>query len=71
MAVADMVSAMASRRSYREPRFWQEILDEVERVNGTQLDPFTVEAFFMVSERIREWLLGGVRETPAKALAAA
>ncbi len=71
LAVADMVSAMASRRSYREPRTWPDILDEVERVNGAQLDPFTVEAFFKVSERIREWLLGGARETPAKALAAA
>jgi HD-GYP domain-containing protein (c-di-GMP phosphodiesterase class II) len=70
LAVADTVSAMASRRSYREPRSWQEILDEVERVNGTQLDPFAVEAFFRVGEQIREWLLGGVREAHVTAMAA-
>lgn len=69
LAVADMVSVMASRCSYREPRSWREILDEVGRVNGTQLDLFTVKAFFVVSERIREWLLGGVRENPVETMA--
>jgi len=39
-------------------------------VNGTQLDPFAVEAFFRVGEQIREWLLGGVREAHVTAMAA-
>ncbi len=66
LAVADTVSAMASHRGYRKARPWQEILDEVDRVNGSQLGPFTVSAFFSVSETIREWLLGGEREHAEK-----
>jgi HD-GYP domain-containing protein (c-di-GMP phosphodiesterase class II) len=67
LAVADTVSAMASKRSYRGALPWQAIVAEVGRVAGTQLDPFVVQAFFMVKEQICEWLLG--EDNPVEAIA--
>ena len=45
VAVADTFDALTSTRVYRPMRPWEEALEELRRVAGTQLDPACVEAF--------------------------
>lgn len=66
LAVADTISAMSSRRSYRAALPWHVIVAEIERVEGTQLDPFVVQAFHGVQEQVRRALKKG--EDPVDAL---
>ncbi len=45
LAVADTISAMIGQRSYRGPCPWHTIVDELQQVSGSQLDPFVIQAF--------------------------
>ncbi len=57
LAVADTISAMTGKRSYRKPLPWDKVITELKRVSGTQLDPFMIDIFLTISEQIYNWLL--------------
>lgn len=56
IAVADSLSAMLQQRPYRKAMSYGEALDEIVACTGTQFDPMVVEAFFDVSDIIRDYL---------------
>jgi len=49
LAVADTFDAMTSPRSYRGPMPYKEVLEELKRCAGSQLDPKLVEAFLPIA----------------------
>ena len=51
LAIADVVEALASDRPYKRGMSAQQILAELKRSAGSQLDPALVEAFMRVVER--------------------
>ncbi len=57
LAVADTISAMTGKRSYRKPLPWEVVVDELKRVSGFQLDPFVIDIFLTMNEQIHNWLL--------------
>lgn len=47
-AVVDMLDALTSRRSYRQPISFEEAATEIETESGTHFDPLVVDAFLAV-----------------------
>lgn len=57
IAVADSLSAMLQHRPYREAMTYEQALKEIADCTGTQFDPQVVDAFFAVSDIIKEYLV--------------
>lgn len=49
-AIADTLDAITSDRPYRKGQSFRMAFDEIERVRGTQFDPYIVDAFLSVPE---------------------
>jgi len=49
-AIADTLDAITSDRPYRKGQSFRSAFDEIERVSGTQFDPYIVDAFLSVPE---------------------
>ncbi len=49
-AITDTLDAITSDRPYRRGKSFRVAFDEIERVRGTQFDPYIVDAFFSVPE---------------------
>lgn len=49
-AIADTLDAITSDRPYRRGKSFRVAFDEIERVRGTQFDPYIVDAFLSVPE---------------------
>lgn len=56
IAVADSISAMLQHRPYRKAMSYEDMLEEVAQCSGTQFDPVVVEAFFEVSDIVKEYI---------------
>ena len=54
VGVVDVFDALISRRPYKEPWSIDDTFAEIRRMSGTYFDPDVVDAFFAVSEQIRE-----------------
>ena len=54
MAVADVLDALLSRRSYKSPLPFDEALKIIREESGTHFDPSCVDALFAIREQIRE-----------------
>lgn len=48
LAVADSFDAMMSERPYKEPKSFEEAVEELDACNGTQFDPNIVEKFIKI-----------------------
>ncbi|WP_211239150.1 HD-GYP domain-containing protein [Desulfatibacillum aliphaticivorans] len=54
IAVADSMSAMLGRRSYRPAKTFDEVLEELEKFSGSQFDPRVTAAALRHSSQIKE-----------------
>jgi response regulator RpfG family c-di-GMP phosphodiesterase len=54
VGLVDTFDALISRRPYKEPWMVHDVLEEIERLRGTQFDPAVVDAFFAVKETLLE-----------------
>lgn len=54
VGLVDMFDALISRRPYKDPWKIDAAFAEIRRVSGTNFDPAVVEAFFSISDEIRE-----------------
>ena len=53
VAVADVYDALSSKRCYKEPWDEEKVLENIRQEAGKQFDPEIVEAFFQVSDIVR------------------
>ena len=53
MAVADVLDALVSRRSYKEPFTIEQALDIIREGSGSHFDPMVVKAFLDAEDEVR------------------
>ncbi len=66
-AVADVFDALCSKRPYKEPMAFAEVMAILKRDTGTHFDPTVMAVFWSMAESIHKRLAGG-GEAEAKAL---
>ena len=54
MAVADVLDALVSRRSYKEPFTFEKAVEIIVEGKGTHFDPKIVDAFIIASDKIKD-----------------
>ena len=67
LAVADTLDAMTSHRAYRGGLPWPDVVAEIHRCSGGQFDPYVVEAFDEVLDRLEAQYLDFSRGFAARA----
>jgi len=55
-AVADSLDALTVQRPYREALVFEDAQEEIRKESGTIFDPKVVEAFFMASDELEEYI---------------
>lgn len=66
VSVADVFDVMCSRRTYKEPRPFEEALDELERCKNTQFDPHLVNCFLKGQQAIKDIMRTFADELPSQ-----
>jgi len=68
-AICDVFDALSSRRPYKEPWPFEEVLDEIRRCSGNHLDPELVEHFLALEAELRVAHAQAATETASAELA--